>query len=181
VHDHGMDPNQPFTGVLLLPDRSLFGKVSAVSLADGQPVAQIRWHRWSMAARFEILDLTGEQELAAGGRSTVWGARQYEVTGPGGASLVEVKLNALRPGAKITLPGGPLLTTRGNWTGRKFEVLDADGLGVARIVTTSGLFSARPDSMAFEVTRPVLSIVQAIGLTQCIRASVEARRESANS
>jgi hypothetical protein len=30
--------------------------------------------------------------------------------------------------------------------------------------------------MAFEVTQPVLSVIQAIGLTQCIRAAVEAAR-----
>jgi uncharacterized protein (DUF1684 family) len=176
-----MDAYEPFTGVLLLPDRAPFGQVSEVTLADGRPVAQIRWHRWSMAARFDILDATGTTELAAGGRVSRWSGRGYAVTGPGGGVLIEVKMNAMRRGARVTLPGGPELTTRGNWSGRRFQVLDADGLDVARIVTTSGLFTLRPDSMAFEVARPVLSIVQAVGLTQCLRAVLEASRQTSAS
>jgi hypothetical protein len=38
----------------------------------------------------------------------------------------------------------------------------------------------RQDSLAFELTAPVLSIVQAIGLAQCMRAAVEASRSAAS-
>jgi hypothetical protein len=59
-------------------------------------------------------------------------------------------------------------------------VLDSSGSSVARLVTTSGAFSMRQDSLAFELTAPVLSIVQAIGLAQCMRAAVEASRSGAS-
>jgi len=70
---------------------------------------------------------------------------------------------------------------KGKWTGRQFQVLDADGTTVAQLATTSGVFSMRQDSLAFEMTSPVLSIVQAIGLAQCMRAAVEASRAAAAS
>lgn len=173
---------EPFSGVLLLPGRTPFGSTSSVTLPDGQPVAQIRWHQWSMAARFDILDAFGAAELAAGGRKGFWG-RGYQVTGPGGAALLDLKLSGWGPTGRstITLPGGQTLATKGNWTGRKFEVLDGSGSPVARIATTSGAFSMRRDSLAFEMTAPVLSIVQAIGLAQCMRAAVEASRAAASS
>lgn len=53
------------------------------------------------------------------------------------------------------------------------------GALVAQLVTTSSAFSFRPDSLAFELTTPVLSIVQAVGLAQCMRAAAEAQRNSA--
>ena len=177
-----MSPYEPFVGVLLLPGRAPFGSTSLVSLPDGQPVAQIHWHKWSMSARFEILDATGVVELAAGGKSSAWG-RSYAVTGPGGAALLDLKLSGWGPGGRstVTLPGGQTLATKGKWTGRKFEVLDDSGGTVARLVTTSGVFSMRQDSLAFEMTTPVLSVVQAIGLAQCMRAAVEASRAASSS
>jgi hypothetical protein len=183
VHYRGMSPYEPFVGVLLLPGRVPFGSTSAVTLADGQPVAQIRWRPWSMSARFEILDAMGGAELAAGGKSNAWG-RSYAVTGPGGGVLLDLKLSGWSgPNGRstVTLPGGQALTTKGKWTGRKFEVLDGDGATVARLATTSGVFSMRQDSLAFEMTTPVLSIVQAIGLAQCMRAAVEASRAASSS
>jgi len=168
---------EPFAGVLLLPGRAPFGSTSTVTLPDGQPVAQIRWHQWSMAARFEILDAFGAAELAAGGRKGFWG-RSYQVTGPGGGVLLDLKLSGWGPTGRstVTLPDGSALTTKGNWSGRKFEVLDASGSRVAGLATTSGAFSMRQDSLAFELIAPVLSVVQAIGLAQCMRAAVEASR-----
>jgi hypothetical protein len=178
----GMHPYEPFAGVLLLPGRTPFGTTSAVTLPDGRPVAHIRWHAWSMAARFDILDAFGNAELAAGGRAGFWG-RSYQVTGPGGGSLLDLKLSGWGPSGRstVTLPGGRTLATKGKWTGRRFEVLDEAGSPVARLITTSGVFSMRQDSLAFEMTAPVLSIVQAIGLAQCMRAAVEASRAAASS
>jgi hypothetical protein len=175
-----MHPYQPFAGVLLLPGRTPFGSTSPVTLPDGRPVAQIRWHQWSAAARFDILDASGGAELAAGGRKGLWG-RVFEVTGPGGALLLDLKLSAwgLAGRGTVTLPGGQRLTTKGNWTGRTFQLLDGSGSVVARLATTSGVLALRQDSLAFEMAAPVLSIVQAIGLAQCMRAAVAASRAAA--
>jgi hypothetical protein len=99
-----MHPYEPFTGVLLLPDRAPFGTTSGVTLADGR-----------------------------------------------------------------------LLTAKGNWSARRFAVHDRDRVLVADLVNTSRVFSMRPDSLALELHVPVLSVVQAIGLAQCVRAAVEAQ------
>lgn len=172
-----MEPYTPFTGVILLPDRAPFGSVSPVSLGDGTPVASIRWHNWSMRARFEILDASGARMLATGGTANLWG-RRYELQGPGADTLLELKVSlwGLAGRSTVTLPNGRILTAKGNWTSRKFAVSDQAGLPVARIVTTSNVISWRPDSLAFELTAPVLSVVQAIGLAQCVRAAAESQR-----
>jgi hypothetical protein len=175
-----MELSGPFTGVLVLPDRAPFGTISPVSLGDGRPVASIRWHNWSMRARFEILDAPGTTTLATGGTANLWG-RRYRLLGGRSEVLLELKLSPWGPAgrSRITLPDGRLLSAKGNWTSRKFSVVDEAGVPVARLVTTSAPFSWRPDSLAFELQAPVLSIVQAIGLAQCMRAAVEARRRSA--
>jgi hypothetical protein len=174
-----MDLSAPFTGVIVLPDRAPFGSTSPVSLGDGQPVASIRWHNWSMRARFEILDVTGTATLASGGKASLWG-RRYWVVGPREEVLLELKLSPWGPAgrSRITLPGGRVLIAKGNWTSRAFAVSDQSGVPVARLVSTSALFSWRPDSLAFELQAPVLSIVQAVGLAQCMRAAIEAHRQS---
>ncbi|GIH14032.1 hypothetical protein [Rugosimonospora africana] len=172
-----MQPYQPFTGVLLMPDRKVFGTTSPVMFPNGQPVAQIRWHNWSMRARFEILDPSGAVELANGGRSGGFG-RTYRVTAPRGETLLEFKVGWWGKGTVI-LPGGQLLTTKGSWTSRKVSVYDQVERPVARIVTTSRAFAVRQDSYAFEVGAPVLSIAQAVGLAQCLRAAAESARQSA--
>lgn len=177
-----MQPYQPFTGVLLMPDRKVFGTTSPVTFPDGTPVAQIRWHNWSMRARFEVLDARGAVELASGCRTRGAFGRAYRVDAARGESLLELKLSAWggRRGT-VTLPGGHTLTTRGNWSNRKVSVYDRAGRPVARIVRTSPAFAMRPDSYAFEVGVPVLSIVQAVGLAQCLRAAVESARQVAAS
>jgi hypothetical protein len=175
-----MQPFAPFTGVIVLPDRAMFGTTSPVSLGDGQPVAGIRWHNWTMRARFEIADPAGTTMLATGGRVGVWG-RRYQVLGPRSDLLLELKLSLMGPTGRstVTLANGQVLTTAGNWTNRKFSVVDQAGTSVAQLVNTSRVFSMRPDSLLFELRAPVLSIVQAIGLAQCMRAAVEAQRSSA--
>ena len=172
----------PHAGVILLPDRAPFGTTSSVSLGDGQPVALIRWQNWSMRARFEILDATGTATVAAGGRANLWG-RRYQVLDLNSRVLLELKLSVWGPAGRstVTLPDRRQLLAKGNWTSRKFLLQDRSGETVAQLVTTSGLLSWRPDSLAFELRVPVLSIVQAVGLAQCMRAAVEAQRRSAAS
>jgi hypothetical protein len=172
-----MQPYEPFSGVLLMPDRAVFARTSAVTLLTGEPVALISWHAWTARARFEIRDATGAVELARGGREGILG-RRYVVCGPDGETLLGLKLSAWGPGGRstVTLPGGRTLNTKGNWSNRKFSVADAAGRPVARIVTTGGPFALRPDSFAFELQAPVLSAIQAVGLAQCMRAAVEAER-----
>jgi hypothetical protein len=175
-----MQPYQPFRGVLLMPGRAPFGNTSAVTLPDGSPVASIRWHNWSMRARFEILDPAGSVELAHGGRETF---RRYALRTPTEQPLLDLTLGLFSMGrrATVTLPGGQVLTTRGNWSSRKFAITDQAGGPVARIATTSGVFAMRSDSFAFELEAPVLSIVQAVGLAQCMRAAVESARRASSS
>ena len=175
-----MQPFAPFTGVLVLADRAMFGSTSPVMLGNGEPVASIRWHNWTARARFEILDPAGSSLLASGSRVGFWG-RSYRVLGPRQEPVMDLKLSGWGPSGRsaVTLPSGRLLSTKGNWSARKFAVVDETGASVAQLVTTGSRFSFRPDSLAFELKSPVLSIVQAIGLAQCMRAAVEAQRKSA--
>lgn len=175
-----MQPYAPFVGVLLLPDRAPFDTTSPVTLSDGQPVASIHWHRWTAKARFEILDAAGGAELARGARQGFFG-RRFVVSDPRDQPILTLELGfwGLASRSVVTLGNGQTLSTKGNWTSRKFAVLDAAGQPVAQILNTSKAFSWRPDSLAFELVAPVLSIVQAIGLAQCLRAAVEAQRSAA--
>ncbi len=174
-----MQPYAPFVGVLLLPDRAPFDTISPVTLGDGQPVASIRWHRWTVKARFDILDAVSGAELASGARQGFFG-RQFVVTDPRNQPILTLALGfwGVASRCTVTLGNGQQLITQGNWTSRKFSVLDGAGQPVARILNTSKIFSWRPDSFAFELMAPVLSIVQAVGLVQCLRAAVEAQRSS---
>jgi hypothetical protein len=175
-----MQPFAPFTGVLVLPDRAPFGSTSPVTLDSGEPVASIRWHRWTPRARFEILGPTGSEVLASGSRVGFWGS-SYEVLGPREETILGLKVSGwgLSGRSTVTLPGGRELKAKGNWTARKFAVLDDAGEPVAQLVTTSSVFSLRSGSLAFELRTPVLSIVQAVGLAQCMRAAIEAQNSSA--
>ena len=96
--------------------------------------------------------------------------------------LLELKLSGwgVTGRSTVTLAGGRQLTAKGNWTARQFTVSDEGGVPVAQLVNTSRFFSIRPDGLAFELRTPVLSIVQAVGLAQCMRAAVEAQRSSAS-
>lgn len=177
-----MHPHAPFSGVLLLPDRALFEQITPVTLGDGRPVASIRWHNWTTRSRFEILDPAAQFELAHGGREGfLW--RRYMVHGPRDEFLLDLKLGFWGVGGRstVTLPDGRVLATKGSWLGRDFSVTDGAGQPVARIVNTSQIFSFRQESLAFELPVPVLSIVQAIGLAQCMRAAIEAQRASSSS
>jgi hypothetical protein len=174
-----MELYEPFTGVLLLPDRSPFGRTSPVLLGDGRPVATVRRQAWTARGRFDILDAAGATVAATGSAAGFWG-RRYVLTLPGGAPLLELRLGWRGPAGRntVALPDGRILVTTGTWTNRDFAVADQAGGPVARLVNTSRAFSWRPDNLAFEVQAPVLSLVQVIGLAQCIRAAVEAQRNS---
>jgi hypothetical protein len=174
-----MSPHSPFTGTLLLPDRAVFGKESAVTLADGRPVAMIRWHTWSMGARFEIFDVTSNGLLASGGKVGFWGTR-YALTGPADQQILELKFGFSGPTGRgtVTLANGRVLRTKGKWTARSFTVNDSAGSPVAHLVNTSRVFAMRSDNLAFELTAPALTLLEAIGLAQCVRAAVEAQNSS---
>jgi hypothetical protein len=175
-------PYAPFTGVLLLPDRGTFDKVSSVTLSTGEPVASIRWHNWSISLRFDILDPAGTALFAYGYGQGVF-RRTFHVDGPQGEPMLKLQLGfwGLASRSRVSVPGGPLLTTQGNWSGRTFTISDAAGRSVARILNTSPTFSWRPDSLAFEIQAPILSVVQAIGLAQCLRAIAKSSRAAAAS
>jgi hypothetical protein len=142
-----MDPFAPFTGVLALPDRAVFGKTSQVSLGTGEPVATIRWHAWTARARFEILDPGGSTMLASGCRVGFWG-RSYQVVGPRQEPILDLKVSGwgLSGRSIVTLPDGRTLVAKGNWSARKFTLADGTGAVVGRLVTTSPGFSLRPDT-----------------------------------
>ncbi|GID97381.1 hypothetical protein ACFQFC_07785 [Amorphoplanes digitatis] len=174
-----MQPFAPFTGVLVLPDRAVFGSTSPVTLGNGEQVATVRWHKWTARARFELLDAAGSAVLASGSRTGFWG-RTYQVLDSRQEPVLDLRISGwgLSGRSVITLPGGRVLHAKGNWSARRFAVADEDGAPVARLVTTGSTFSLRPDSLALELTAPVLSIVQGAGLAQCLRAAAEAARDS---
>lgn len=108
-----MDPYAPFTGVLLLPDRAPFDRVSAVTLGSGVPVAMIRWHGWTGRARFDILDPGQQRILASGARYGIFGVQGVAVD-PSRATTVRASRRA--PGLTsaqraTTVP--PLISSRG--------------------------------------------------------------------
>jgi hypothetical protein len=171
--------SSPFTGVLLLPSRSTFGSTAEVTLGDGTPVAVIHRWSWSTRPKFEIFDADDAVLLATGKATGFWGHR-YELLGPQSELLLEVKFSGWS-GVKrgtVTLADGRELTTSGNWGARDFVVTDSTGGAVGGLVTTSSLWSLRPDSLAFEIQAPVLTVVQAIGMAQCIRTAREAAAAS---
>jgi hypothetical protein len=174
-----MDLFAPYAGTLLLPDKAPFGSTSPVTFADGTPAAAIRWHRWSARARFEILDAGGPTVLATGRRAG-FGGRNYYLADANEAELLHLKLGFWGANGRstLTLPAGRTLHAKGNWSSRRFVVSDDAGQPVAHLVNQSRRLSWRPDSLAFELLTPVLSVVQAIGLAQSMRAAVESNRAS---
>jgi hypothetical protein len=171
-----------FTGVLLLPSTSVFGTTAGVTLGDGTPVAVIHRKAWSARHKFEIFDAADAMLLATGKTAGFWGTR-YELLGPRSEQLLDVKFGGWTGPKRstVTLADGRELTTDGNWSARNFTVTDSTGARVAGLVTTSSKWSWRPESLAFEITAPALTLLQAIGLAQCIRTAVEASRAAAAS
>jgi hypothetical protein len=171
-----MDLMAPFTGTLYMPDKEFLNPVSDVLLPDGRPVAGVRWHAWTR--RFEILDTGGAVIAECQGRGVF--TVRYTVTLMNGRTVLALKPGAWRTfnGAQITLGSGRQLGMRqlSIWSERKFEFYGPEGT-VGQILPTTGAFSFRPDSYAFEIGVPVMSALEAIGLAQAIRLVVRAQRQ----
>ncbi|MEV4415241.1 hypothetical protein [Catellatospora sp. NPDC049609] len=174
-----MDLREPFAGTLHLPDKLLQTGTSPVMLADGQTVAKVRYHFWTMRQRFEILD--PRDAVVAEGVARGMMARTYQVTRPGGGRVVELRLSMWRPlgGAVATLANGHTVEVLKTsiWSDRRFE-LAAAGRPFARITPTTGVFTFQPDSYEFVLDRPVMTALEAICLAQCLRSAVRALREA---
>jgi hypothetical protein len=166
-----------FTGTLYLPDKMVPSGTSPVMLSDGRTIAQVQWHFWTARSRFEILDPLGG--VLAQGASQGFAGRRYTVRTPTGRALVEIRLGIWRPisGATVTLGNGNAISVKqlSMWSDRNFQILRG-GRQVGRISTTTGVFTFHPDSYAFELSAPVMSALEAIGLAQALRAVVRAAR-----
>jgi hypothetical protein len=175
-----MDLYAPFAGVLYLPDKEFLNGSTPVMLPDGQAVAGIAWHTWSH--RFEVFDAMGGQIAEC--RPTGFFRRRYTVVTLTGQPVVDVLSGGWRPinGATITLRSGQPLSVRqaSIWSDRRFEFYAAQAM-IGRINPTTGTFSFRPDSYAFELFQPVMSALEAIGLAQALRLVVRSQRQARNS
>lgn len=176
-----MDLDAPFTGTLLLPDKLLPHGESPVELPDGQLVAQIRWNLLAWGT-FTILDPQGREVAGAKG-SGMFMSRTFGVARPDGRMLLELSLGWRGTSGRstVTQPDGAQLTVKGSSFRRRFSILDPAGTEVATITPTSSSFSLRKDAYAFELRQPVLSIVQAVSLAQCLREAVKSARSTSSS
>lgn len=170
----------PFTGTLYLPDKEFLASGTPVLLPDGQPVASIRWHTWSQ--RFEVLDPSGA--VVAECRPEGLFRRRYPVYAPGGRVLIDLRPGTWRAfnGAELTVASGRRVAIRqpSMWSSRQFEFHASEGL-VGRIAPTTGVFTFRPDSYAFELLQPVMSALEAISLAQALRLVARGQRQAATS
>lgn len=175
-----MDVSAPFTGVLFMPDKEFLNPDSPVMLADGQVIASVRWHTFTQ--KFEVYDAAGG--LIAECRPTGVFRKHYFVRTPDGRPVIDVKAGVWLPigGAKVTLANGRAIQVhwKSVWSDRRFEFSTDQGV-VGRIGPTTGVFTFRPDSYAFEMVQPVMSPMQAIALAQIVRLMVRARRQARNS
>ncbi|WP_155375347.1 LURP-one-related/scramblase family protein [Catellatospora vulcania] len=176
-----MSLTQPFTGTLYLPDKVVPTGTSPVVLADGQTVALVQYHFWTVRQRFGILDPAGNP--VADGVARGMTGRTYEVTAPSGARVVELRLGFWRPidGAVVTLASGRTVEVMKTsiWSDRRFEFA-AGGRPFGRITPTTGVLTFHPDSYAFELSAPVMSALEAICLAQALRTAVRAMRQAAS-
>jgi hypothetical protein len=173
-----MDLDAPFSGQLLLPDNLLPHGETPVERGDGQMVAQIRRSLLQWRS-FGILDADGTE--VAEGRAAGMFRRRYTVTRADGAQLLELRLGWRGTAGRswVTLPDGRELTVRGSTFRRSFVIRDADGteLGTIRpdrnLTNVMSLFTH-----AYRVTlhQPVLSVVQAVGLAQCLRKAIRSQQ-----
>jgi hypothetical protein len=168
----------PFTGALYLPDKEFGSSSTPVLLPDGRAIAGIIWHTWTQ--RFEVTDPAGA--VIAECRPQGVFRRRYVVRTRDGRPVIDLRPGAWRPfnGAELTLAGGGRLTIRqlSMWSARKFEFSGPTGV-VGRILPTTGTFSFRPDSYAFELFQPVMSALEAISLAQALRVVARGQRQAA--
>jgi hypothetical protein len=176
---HNVTMNTYFSGVLVLPQMRILGSESAVTTAEGVPVALLK----SRTGRscFEILDPAGGGLLATGAQASIWGTK-YELMGPQSQFLLQVKFSGWRgptgPGT-VTLADGRTLTTKGTMSGRDFSISDGAGTPVGKLHTTSRVFTLKRSGLELELTAAVLTAVQAIGLAEFLRTAVEAATAAA--
>lgn len=172
-------PYPPFVGVLLMPDRARWSQpTSPVMLDDGRPVAAIRWYRLGQL-RFDITDPTQTWLLGTGGAKHIL-SRRFEVHDRNGETMLDLTESAWGAAGRhlVELPTGQRLYAKGQWSYRRFDITDPAGGRVARITATGGLLSSHPDSYTYEIVAPALSLIQAIGLAQCLREATEFSRSS---
>jgi uncharacterized protein YxjI len=174
------DLTTPFQGTLLLPDKILPGE-SPVTLANGEVVAKIKRPYFPIRHSFDILDVDGS---AVGyGGATGFFRRRWPVRGHDEAVLLELTVSWTGTSGRstITLHTGQTLEMKGRWwTSREYSLWDGERQ-VAAISPTAPALSMRADSYAFTLNEPVLSIIQAVGLAQSIRAEVQASRSASSS
>jgi hypothetical protein len=171
-----MDLSAPFAGTLFLPDKEFLNTRSPVLLADGQTAAYIQWHTWTQ--RFSILD-AGGVEVAACHPEGIFRRRYIVRAVPNGRTVVDLKPGAFRPfnAAELTVAGRPITVRQASiWSDRRFEFF-AGERPVGRIQPTTGVFTFRPDSYAFELPAPVMSALEAISLAQTVRTVARGLRQ----
>ena len=168
----------PFTGTLHLPDKEFLAASTPVLLPDGRPIAGIVWHTWTQ--RFEVTDPNGS--IVAECRPEGAFRRRFPVRTLDGRRVIELVPGVWRPfnGAQLTLASGGHLAVRqiSVWSDRKFEFYGQHGL-VGRILPTTGTFTFRPDSYAFELLAPVMSALEAISIAQALRLVARGNRSAA--
>lgn len=173
-----MDLHAPFVGTLFLPDRVAKQRASAVMLPDGRPVAWLTWEK--RLRRFEVLDPRGAV-VARGRNQGIFLRDWYEVWLSRGGRVLVLSLHTWRGidgKSTVTVPtGGPLAVQRGRGD-RRFTIGDARQPVIGAISSTGGPPRSGPDSYALHIDRPVLTLVQAAGLAQCVRLAEKWSRET---
>ncbi|MFI5930960.1 hypothetical protein [Actinoplanes sp. NPDC051494] len=153
---------------------SVTGLESVVTGHDGVPLAILRHRKRISRSRFEILDPTGATLLATGAQATVFGTK-YELMGPQSQFLMQVKFGWSGASGRgtVSLPDGRTLGTKGSLTGRDFAIFDEAGSPVGALRTTSKLFTLKRAGLEFELSLPMVTVVQAIGLAEFLRTAAE--------
>lgn len=170
-----MDAYSPYAGTLVIPDQLVAGD-SPVHLTEGEVVLKIRRPMLPIRGAFELLDPDGEP--LAYGRAKGFVRPRYPLEAPDGTTLLELVLGlkGASGASTVTLPDGRRLSAQGTWwTLRRFSVLDGEA-EVAAAYPATNEFPFRPDAYVFELRRPVLSIAQAVGLAQSLRAAARSAR-----
>jgi hypothetical protein len=174
-----MDLDAPFTGELAVPDKLLPHGESPVELPDGQLVAQIRQHlmRWRS---FDILDAQGQH--VATGTSSGWIRRRFTVTRANGEQLLQLTLGwrGTSGTSKISLPHGAEMTVRGSTFRRSFALRDANGAEVGTIRPAFRVMGFGGNDYRVRLHQPVLTLVQVVGLTKCLRKAVKSSQTNRN-
>lgn len=160
-----------------MPDKEFLNSRSPVLLADGRTAGYIQWSTWTQ--RFSVLDASGEV-VAECRPQGVFRRRYIVLAVPSGRTLVDLKPGAFRPfnGAELTVAGHPIRVRQVSmWSDRRFEFYAGERL-VGRIQPTTGVFSFRPDSYAFEVPVAGFSGLEAISLAQAVRTVARGLRQA---